>query len=80
MIKICFFTLSVSLALNLRQTKNDTIDLKNYHKDNYSQTGENGIIEKIFSVIEPTSFYAVEIGAWDVFYIVTQQIWKSKGG
>lgn len=79
MVKMYFLILSVSLALNLLYAKHDTIDLKNYHKDNYSQTGEDGIIEKIFSVIEPTSFFAVEIGAWDGFLYSNTANLEAKG-
>nr|VFK13689.1 MAG: hypothetical protein BECKLPF1236A_GA0070988_100933 [Candidatus Kentron sp. LPFa]VFK29801.1 MAG: hypothetical protein BECKLPF1236C_GA0070990_100959 [Candidatus Kentron sp. LPFa] len=30
-----------------------------------SQTGEDGVIEKIFEIIEPTNRWCIEFGAWD---------------
>jgi hypothetical protein len=41
------------------------IDLRDYSGKVWSQRGEDGIIEKIFSTIEINSGYAVELGAWD---------------
>ncbi len=41
------------------------IDLSKYEKQIYSQEGEDGVIEKLFEIIKPTSRYAVEFGADD---------------
>jgi hypothetical protein len=72
-----FFVLSVQSFYI--EAKPETIDLVNHHKDIYSQSGEDGIIEKIFSVISPTSFYAVEIGAWDGFLYSNTANLEAKG-
>jgi hypothetical protein len=41
------------------------IDLKASEKSVFSQNGEDGVIEKIFEIIEPTNRWAVEFGAGD---------------
>jgi hypothetical protein len=41
------------------------LDLASFEKQVYSQGGEDGIIEKLFELIEPTAHYAVEFGASD---------------
>lgn len=47
-----------------------------------SQTGEDGIIEKIFSIIEPKNKFCCEFGAWDGKYLsntynlVANQNWR----
>ena len=43
----------------------EEVDLSKYERSVYSQSGEDGIIEKIFEIIEPTRKYAVEFGASD---------------
>jgi hypothetical protein len=43
----------------------EEIDLSKYERSVYSQSGEDGVIEKIFDVIAPTHKYAVEFGASD---------------
>ena len=43
------------------------IDLEAYEKRIFSQNGEDGIINKIFTIIEPTSKFCVEFGAGDGF-------------
>lgn len=40
-------------------------NLRDYENSVYSQAGEDGILEKLFSVIEPTHKYAIEFGAGD---------------
>lgn len=53
--------------------------LSNYKKNIFSQFGEDGIIEKIFEIIEPTSKVCVEFGAWDgVWLSNTANLWKNK--
>lgn len=39
--------------------------LLEYKKNVFSQTGEDGIIEKIFEIIPEKDFWCVEFGAWD---------------
>ncbi len=39
--------------------------LLEYKKNVFSQTGEDGIIEKIFEIIPDKDFWCVEFGAWD---------------
>lgn len=41
------------------------IDLRDYSNKIWSQRGEDGIIEKIFSVIGIKNGHGVELGAWD---------------
>jgi hypothetical protein len=41
------------------------IDLRDYKKSVWSQKGEDGMIEKLFQVLEITNGHAVELGAWD---------------
>lgn len=43
----------------------DSQYLLQYRKDIESQFGEDGIIEEIFKIVEPTSKWCVEFGAWD---------------
>ena len=43
----------------------ERVDLGDHRKRVFSQFGEDGIIEKIFEVIEPTSRYVIEFGALD---------------
>jgi hypothetical protein len=44
---------------------NSTVNLKEYRKTIRSQTGEDGIIEHVFSKITPRSRFCVEFGASD---------------
>ena len=41
------------------------VDLEQHERSVFSQGGEDGVIEKIFEVIEPTHKYAIEFGAGD---------------
>jgi hypothetical protein len=41
------------------------IDLSTAERQVFSQFGEDGVIEKIFEIIEPTTKYVVEFGAYD---------------
>lgn len=43
----------------------EAVDLRGSEKSVFSQGGEDGVIEKIFEVIEPTSKFIVEFGAHD---------------
>src|SRR5208283_2047561 len=46
----------------------------------YSQNGEDGIVEKIFSIIGPNSKVCVEFGAWDGFHLSNSaNLWSKKG-
>lgn len=51
------------------------------HKRNvYTQTGEDGIIEKIFEIIPQSDKWCVEFGAWDGLYNTnTRNLIESKG-
>ncbi len=42
--------------------------LSDYAYNVYSQFGEDGIIEKIFEILDPSSRACIEVGAWDGFY------------
>jgi hypothetical protein len=41
------------------------VDLEKHERKVFSQWGEDGVIEKIFEIIEPTNKYCVEFGAAD---------------
>lgn len=50
--------------------------LADYATNHYSQFGEDGIIEKIFSLIGTTSKICIEFGAWDGFHLSnTANLW-----
>ncbi len=57
--------------------------LFSFAKDYFSQYGEDGILEHIFSVIGARSKYAVEFGAWDgkycsnIFNLVRNHGWQA---
>jgi hypothetical protein len=53
------------LLLAAAASAGEEIDLSKYERTVYSQSGEDGVIEKIFEVIEPTHKYAIEFGAAD---------------
>ncbi len=54
--------------------------LSTFSKNIYSQFGEDGIIEKIFEIIEPRSKVCLEFGAWDGYrYSNTANLWANKG-
>jgi hypothetical protein len=56
--------------------------LQDYESTVYSQGGEDGIIEKLFELIPPTSRYAIEFGAGDgqslsnVCLLITRHGWR----
>src|SRR5450756_2103599 len=39
--------------------------LAGYRRKQFSQNGEEGVIEKIFSMLPPANKWCVEFGAWD---------------
>src|SRR5438876_8052161 len=46
----------------------------------YSQFGEDGIIQKIFEIIQPQSKVCIEFGAWDGFHLAnTAKLWAHEG-
>jgi hypothetical protein len=52
--------------------------ISDFGYNRYSQFGEDGIIEKIFSIIQPTTKICIEFGAWDgLFYSNTANLWKN---
>lgn len=53
--------------------------LNDYANDVYSQDGEDGCIEAIFTVIGEKSHVAVEFGAGEIQGSNTAQLWKNKG-
>jgi len=54
--------------------------LSDHGFDVYSQSGEDGIVEKIFDIIGTTSKVCVEFGAWDGFYLSnTANLWARQG-
>lgn len=55
----------VMLVLPTSRLAAETVQLASFERQVYSQGGEDGVIEKIFELIEPTQRYAVEFGAGD---------------
>lgn len=54
--------------------------LSDFSHNTYSQFGEDGIIEKIFEILQPRSKICVEFGAWEGFYDAnTALLWSQKG-
>lgn len=54
--------------------------LLEYKRDVYSQTGEDGMIEKILEVIPQSDKWCVEFGAWDGLFLTnTRYLIESKG-
>jgi hypothetical protein len=54
--------------------------LLDYKRDVYSQSGEDGIIEKILEVIPQNDKWCVEFGAWDGLFLTnTRYLIESKG-
>jgi len=60
-------TISIIFIFLLRSTiwSIEEIDLSQYERSFYSQNGEDGVLAKIFQLIEPTDKYCVEFGAYD---------------
>jgi hypothetical protein len=65
--KASLMTALCTLAVSTSTYANDekSIDLRGSEHSVFSQFGEDGVIEKIFEIIEPTEKYAVEFGAGD---------------
>lgn len=51
-----------------RKMNNRSTWLQDYKRNVYSQSGEDGIIEKILEIIPNKDKWCVEFGAWDGFY------------
>jgi hypothetical protein len=52
--------------------------LSDYARNEYSQFGEDGIIEQIFKILGISSKVCVEFGAWDGFYLSnTANLWTN---
>lgn len=60
-----FFLITLFFSVNPPRAFSDDVSLEQYEKSVFSQNGEDGVIEKIFEIIKPTSRYAVEFGASD---------------
>ena len=59
------FLITLSFSVNSSHAFSAAVSLKQYEKSVFSQNGEDGVLEKIFGIIKPTSRYAVEFGAAD---------------
>jgi len=57
----------------------EEIDLSSYEYSLYSQNGEDGVLTKIFQLIEPTSRYCVEFGAHDGITTSNTYLFRSQG-
>jgi hypothetical protein len=54
--------------------------LRDFQRNDYSQWGEDGIIEKIFQLIGAEDRTCIEFGAWDGLYLAnTARLWKDQG-
>lgn len=56
-------------VVHLDRRKAASIFLDQYRQDTYSQSGEDGVIQKIFEIIEPRNKWCVEFGAWDGLHL-----------
>lgn len=68
LIKFLFITLTLlvlGFMLIKARAPKAKIDLSKYEASVFSQSGEDGVIQKIFEVIKPTHKYSVEFGAGD---------------
>ncbi len=46
-----------------------TINLSEYSKNNYSQNGEDGIVEKLFELLNIKDGFLIEFGCWEGTYL-----------
>ena len=53
------------LVSSCAEPARERVDLARYERSVFSQFGEDGVIEKIFEIIEPTQRFCVEFGASD---------------
>src|SRR5690348_14784881 len=58
----------------------EEIDLSLYEKSLYSQNGEDGVLAKIVQVLQPSSRFCIEFGAYDGIsgsntYLLRMQGW-----
>ncbi len=60
---IAWLAIALLLVGNQCASKETAVDLVKYETRVFSQGGEDGVIEKIFEIIEPTTRFAVEFGA-----------------
>lgn len=72
--------LFVAFFIPLAQGFSDEIDLSHYEKSLYSQNGEDGVLAKIMQVLQPSSRFCVEFGAYDGIsgsntYLLRMQDW-----
>lgn len=59
----------------------EEIDLSRYEKSFYSQNGEDGVLAKIFQLVDPASRFCVEFGSYDGItgsntYLLRKQGWQ----
>ncbi len=62
---LAIFALFVAPACSPSGDERGPVQLRPYELKVFSQFGEDGVIERIFEIIEPTSKFAVEFGASD---------------
>lgn len=54
------------------------LKLNNFSYNRFSQFGEDGIIEKIFTIMKPASKVCIEFGAWDGYHFSnTANLWTN---
>lgn len=74
----CLLTSKLSFSY-AQKNENQVIDLCDYEKQVFSQYGEDGVIEALFTFIEPTSFFAVEFGCLPNDYLSNTRYLYEKG-
>jgi hypothetical protein len=82
-LSIPLILLGLALALAPPALAADEFPLDAFERKSNSQFGEDGVIERIFEIIEPTNHYAVEFGAYDgvtnsnTRELITKRGWSS---
>ncbi len=56
---------AAAVSLHPGRASSEEIDFAKYERSVYSQSGEDGIVEKVFEIIKPSHRYGVEFGASD---------------
>src|ERR1700689_3907460 len=75
MVLFLIFIIPMSLGYS------EEIDLSHYEKSLYSQNGEDGVLAKILQLVQPSTRFCVEFGAYDGItgrntYLLRMQGWN----
>jgi hypothetical protein len=72
--------MKIEIKTSVRNNSNTDNWLLKYRKNIFSQYGEDGVIEKIFSILPHLSKWCVEFGAWDGKHLSnTHQLLSQRG-